>query len=161
MTDSLCTPTEHVAGASDGNAGGRAEGGRYRRECAPRGRHSQADWTECRRPTLLARLRSWPASVACRPLSCSAGSSSCTWGRCTTQSSEFRVYSSLPTANRLSWPYKPRLASSAAVPHGGAELGRFHLAPRKAHHLISAVGLVGLERSRFGAHLLPEHFIVD
>ena len=28
------------------------------------------------------------------------------------QSSEFRVYSSLPTANRLSWPYKPCLASS-------------------------------------------------
>jgi len=25
---------------------------------------------------------------------------------------EFRVYSSLPTANRLSWPYKPCLASS-------------------------------------------------
>ena len=31
------------------------------------------------------------------------------------QSSEFRVYSSLPTANRLSWPYKPCLASSIRV----------------------------------------------
>jgi len=28
------------------------------------------------------------------------------------QSSEFRVYSSLQTANRLSWPYKPCLASN-------------------------------------------------
>eukprot|EP00964_Phaeocystis_antarctica_P022272 scaffold12357_cov36-Phaeocystis_antarctica.AAC.1 len=86
MTDNLCRPQDTSAGVSTSNAGGRAEGGRYRRECSKAGvltsqQKLSSRLEVCRRPTLLARLRSWPASDACRSLSCSARSSSCKWGR--------------------------------------------------------------------------------
>ena len=45
-----------------------------------------------------------------------AGQGECNTRNTHQQSSEFRVYSSLPTANRLSWPYKPCLASSGPTP---------------------------------------------
>ena len=56
-----------------------------------------------------------PESPSTHPICRTHPTPRTTRSRDTRETLEFRVYSSLPTANRLSWPYKPCLASSVSA----------------------------------------------